>query len=157
MDGLITVHFCFKPNRIMKLFKNKLIWLLAGITLIVSCEPDNEPVEDNDVRDRFIGRWSCTENSNISGDRTFFVDIDYDTSSTNKIELINFYSMGNNVFALGEVSTTNEQAITIPSQDLDGLTTQGSGTMDNNDLLTFNYVVDDGVEIDSIQATFIRE
>lgn len=139
--------------------RNKLAYLLLLTISVftIACETDEDPVEDTDVRDRFIGRWNCTEESQINGERTFFVDIDYDTTSIDKIELINFYDMGTSSFVLGEISTTNEEAINIPAQDLDGLTVQGSGTMENNDLLLFNYLVDDGLELDSISATFIRQ
>lgn len=139
------------------LFKRFPLLILAMALTMVACEPDEGPVDETDIRDEFIGRWAVTATSSLNGNSTYNVDIDFDTTTTDKVELINFSNAGTNLFVLGTVSTTANHVITIPFQDLDGSSINGFATSGNNNTLNFEYTSDNGIETDSITAVFVKQ
>lgn len=134
----------------------KLLSIAVLILLFVACEPEDTN-EITDVRDRFVGEWVCEENSNINGERSFTVDLSYDESDESNILINNFYQMGEATASVGTISTTNEETVSLQAQEVDGLYVQGGGTLVSDSRMDFTYVVDDGVELDSVQAVFIKQ
>jgi hypothetical protein len=134
----------------------KILLLALSFVFLTACELE-ETEEITDVRDRFIGEWVCEEVSNVNGSRNFTVTIAYDESDASNILIQNFYQMGIAISSVGTISTTNEQAISISPQDVDGLLVQGSGVLESDVQIDFEYTVDDGVELDSVQAVFIKQ
>ena len=134
----------------------KILLLALSFVFLTACELE-ETEEITDVRDRFIGEWVCEEVSNVNGSRNFTVTIAYDESDASNILIQNFYQMGIAISSVGTISTTNEQAISIYPQDVDGLLVQGSGVLESDVQIDFEYTVDDGVELDSVQSVFIKQ
>jgi hypothetical protein len=134
----------------------KILLLALSFVFLTACELE-ETEEITDVRDRFIGEWVCEEVSNVNGSRNFTVTIAYDESDASNILIQNFYQMGIAISSVGTISTTNEQAISISPQDVDGLLVQGSGVLESDVQIDFEYTVDDGVELDSVQSVFIKQ
>ena len=134
----------------------KILLLALSFVFLTACELE-ETEEITDVRDRFIGEWVCEEVSNVNGSRNFTVTIAYDESDASNILIQNFYKMGIAISSVGTISTTNEQAISISPQDVDGLLVQGSGVLESDVQIDFEYTVDDGVELDSVQSVFIKQ
>ena len=134
----------------------KILLLALSFLFLISCELE-EREELTDIRDRFIGEWVCEETSNINGSRNFTVTIAYDKSDASNILIQNFYQMETAISCVGTISTANEQAIIISPQNLDGLFVQGNGALDSDVQIDFEYTVDDGVELDSVQAVYIKQ
>ena len=134
----------------------KILLLALSFLFLISCDLE-EREELTDVRDRFIGEWVCEETSNINGSRNFTVTIAYDESDASNILIQNFHQMETSVSCVGTISTANEQAISIAPQNLDGLYVQGNGVLDSDVQIAFEYTVDDGVELDTVQAIYIKQ
>jgi hypothetical protein len=138
-----------------KMMKRILVFALP-LLLLVSCEMEDTN-EFTDVRDRFVGDWLVEENSNISGQSDYVVTISYDESDETKVLINNFYNLGTTFSASGVVSTTDEESISIANQEIDGFYLQGSGSLSSSFEMNFDYTADDGVEIDSLQAVFMKQ
>jgi hypothetical protein len=149
----------FLPNNrrlnVMHIFKvrtkrktrNYVSYFIFLILLIInSCEPlDNS----DDVRDNFVGTWSASEESN-----NYEVKITKSSSDTSKIFIDNFNNMGDGTSVYAKVNGRN---ITIPSQDMDGSTVWGNGSITSNyKTITLTYSVKTGSETVNITAKYIK-
>lgn len=134
----------------------KLLAFVLPILFLASCELEDTN-EFIDVRDRFVGDWNVQEASSTTGESNYTVTISYDESDDTKVMISNFYNLGSSFSASGTLSTTNEESLTVENQELDGFYIEGSGVMTSDSQLDFNFTADDGVEVDSLQATFIKQ
>lgn len=138
----------------MKRFFWILFIALAGSLFIISCQPD-DPADDTpvDPREKYHGSWLCTESSSMS----YTVNIVADSTNTTQLKLYNFHHLGFEEKVFGIVSNTT---ITIPSQTacLGTVTLEGTATMQsNNTTIDFYYTVNDGVNLDTIQAVYTKQ
>ncbi|MFH0864666.1 MAG: hypothetical protein V1904_00620 [Bacteroidota bacterium] len=133
----------------------RYLFTLASLTcFLVSCDPDdNNPPDDTDPRDKFVGSWSCNENSSQNGISTFTVTISLNTGNSTQIYLSNFYGLtSNQVYAV-----IAGNSATIPSQTVSTFTINGSGTMSSaNTKIDWSYNVNDGADIDNCTAVFSK-
>lgn len=132
----------------------RYLFILASLTsLLVSCDPDDNPPDDTDPRDKFVGSWSCNENSSENGISTFTVTITLNTGNSTQIYLSNFYGLtSNKVYAV-----IAGYSATIPSQAVSNFTISGSGTMTStNTKIDWSYNVNDGADIDNCTAVFSK-
>lgn len=134
----------------------RYLLLLSAITsFLISCDPDGtNPPDDTDPRDKFVGSWSCSENSNQMGTSTFTVNISLNTGNSSQIHCANFYQLGTSQKVYAVVAGDNA---TIPSQSVSGVSVRGSGSIaSNNTKINWNYYVDDGADIDTCTAVFTK-
>tara|TARA_Y100000739_G_scaffold209138_1_gene198818 strand:+ start:645 stop:1073 length:429 start_codon:yes stop_codon:yes gene_type:complete len=139
--------------------KNKLkTALILIIILIISCTKDNSTDdsinEDKDIRDEFIGNWNVNEKSSVLGQRIYEVIIAKDLFDHEGINIHNFYKVGTQHIVFSTISSTKN--ITVPSQDINGNLFEGTGHI-TDDEIDFNYFINDGNEIDTVNAIYTRE
>jgi len=131
--------------------------LLLAFT--VSCEELlNNLGDDEDVREKIEGQWSCDETSEIfkSTAEIFSVYISPHPHDSTKVLIDNFYELGYDVSAVATVSGRN---LYISTQTVgDGYTILGSGTISANyNEINWNYSVEDGSgETDNVTATYTK-
>jgi hypothetical protein len=88
---------------------------------------------------------------------SYTVNIAVDTVNSTQIKLFNFHNLGFEEFSFGIVSNNT---ITFPSQTmcLGTRTVEGTATMQsNNATIDFYYTVNDGVNLDTIQAVYTKQ
>lgn len=124
--------------------------------LLISCDPDDSLLNNEDVRDDLTGNWLVTENSSLLGFRTYEVDIFKDSENQSKINILNFYKMGANDSAYATISTVETNTLTIPYQSISGNIIDGYGTLDGSEI-NLIYYVDDGNDADTITANYSRD
>lgn len=117
----------------MKTLKlNKIIYILL-LTMglfIISCKPDKTddptaPSPTIDARDKYVGRWLCNENSKISGQTSYTINITKSTSGSADILIDHFYDLQAQARA-----TVSANTISIPYQQLGSIGfASGSGTL----------------------------
>ncbi|MEW6468238.1 MAG: hypothetical protein AB1458_04900 [Bacteroidota bacterium] len=133
----------------------KLSPYLAAFALTVfmaSCA-DEEPTPADD-RDKFVGSFTCQENSQQNGNSTFTIHVNKSASSETQIEIENFYNLGFQNKATASVSGGN---FTIASQLFSGNTISGSGSSTGSTTFTMTYYVNDGSTIDTCSATCTKQ
>ena len=124
--------------------------------VIISCEEDLP--DDSELRDEYLGTWTCSEQSTLYGNSTFTVQIKESSAGIGFITIENFYNEGSVCQVEAEVFDND---ITISSQSVTGnsgtFTFQGSGTA-NNEYTSFslNFTANDGAETDNVTASFSR-
>ncbi len=134
----------------------RYIFILASLTsLLVSCDPDDNPPDDTDPRDKFVGSWSCNENSHQMGTSTFTVTISLNSGNSSQIYVANFYQLGTSQKVYAVVAGDNA---TIPDQSVSGVSVKGSGSItSSNTKIDWNYYVNDGADIDTCTAVFTKQ
>lgn len=131
--------------------------------MLNSCEKDPEEVieeefeAEGDVRDRFIGNWTVSETSKLLGTRNYTVSIEKNSFSNQRVNMQNFYLLGTSGdTVVANISAVLASAITVPTQTVNANSVGGSGTLVNDNRITFDYTVDDGNDIDTVSAVYIR-
>lgn len=135
--------------------------LLTSVATLNSCEKDPEELLDDeiegDVRDRFVGNWTVTETSKFLGTRNYKVLIEKNSFSSQRVSMHNFYLFGTTGdTVVANISAVLASAITIPTQTVNANSVGGSGTLVNENRISFSYQVDDGNDIDTVSAVYIR-
>jgi hypothetical protein len=129
--------------------------LLVGSMIFTSCEEDLNDEESGDVRDRFVGTWSVTETEN-NQTRNYDVTISKSDFNSARINIFNFYKLGESDSAFASVSTVSSNTITIPNQTLNFHGISGTGVLQDDNTIDFNYTVDDGNGAVDVSASFSR-
>lgn len=131
------------------LLKYTAFFLIIGLFALSSCDPNESIDPDQDVRAPYLGTWVCTELSGM----TYSVTVTLDQSNSTQILIGNFHFYGANekVYA---IATANN--LTLPSQVICGNTVNGSGTLVNDSKFTLKYYVNDGADIDTVNATYTK-
>ena len=133
-----------------KIYRFALV--LALITSAISCSKSDQSTSGgSDARDNIVGNWTCDENSKISGNASYTVNISKNVASTDGIIMKNFYQLGNNTNTL---ATQDGNNITIPTQSVSGYSINGFGTVSGTSSIYFNFTTNDGQKTDSVKATF---
>ncbi len=128
------------------------ITLILAATLIPGCLPDTFDDPNNDPRDNFIGDWRVNERSQLYGETTYDVAIKYDINNSAQVEIVNFYGLGNDISVK---ALPTQSTITIFSQYVCNHTIKGEGFLTKNEI-DWTYTVNDGADVDSVAATFLR-
>ncbi len=138
----------------MKRFIPILLLIIVGSLFTISCQPDDPDDEiPVDPREKYHGSWLCTEDSSMS----YTVNIVVDTMNSTQIKLYNFHHLGFEEKVFGIVSNST---VTFPVQTacLGTVTIEGTATMQsNNTTMDFYYTVNDGVNLDTIQAVYTKQ
>jgi hypothetical protein len=98
------------------------------------------------------GTWHVEENSQLYGTQHY--DTHISQIDTVKIEISNFYNIGESTFVTAFVSGLE---IAIPDQKVEGYIFSGSGEIasDRNSII-FNFIANDGAVIDHVIAQYKR-
>ena len=139
---------------------NKMKKIIFGLSLLlnmllISCKDDNLNNNEVDIRNEFTGNWLVIEKSKIVGERNFEITINKDPTVDNKINIRNFYALGNSDSVFANVSTVEINTFIIPYQLVRNNGINGNGALSDNNI-EMVYYVDDGNSIDTISATFTR-
>ena len=127
--------------------KNKIqalgsLAVFSVILFLASCTTNEaDSPTPIDSRDKYIGTWSCAENSSKTGASTFDVRIRKNVNNNNQFLIDNFYLLGNQYSASVNVSGTS---LSIAQQSISGNTVQGSGTIQSDTKISLTYSVNDG-------------
>ncbi|HPB02616.1 MAG TPA: hypothetical protein PLZ67_06645 [Bacteroidales bacterium] len=138
----------------MKRFFNIFLIALMSATLLVSCQPDEDDDDiSNDPRSDYQGVWVCSE----IGGQSYIVNISIDTATQSQITLFNFHHQGFeekiNAIVSGTSLTINPQTMCMGT-----LTVEGTATMQSNKTnMNFYYTVNNGVDMDTIQANYTKQ
>jgi hypothetical protein len=119
--------------------------------LFSSCVPSNDGGGGNtdDPVPKFLGRWNVNDQP---ARLNYVVEIKNRPGYTDQVILENFADMGTQAIGL-VVSNT----IVIDNQSLGGpYKSEGTGTYMNSEKLEFEYMLDDGIDIDPRVATYTK-
>jgi hypothetical protein len=135
------------------MFGKKLIGTLAFLFLIVmttSCEVDPDVVDgQQDEVAKFLGTWSVSDQP---ARLNYYVTIERDPVYENQVFLQNFADAGDK--AIGLVSGNR---IVIDKQSIgSGYSTSGEGLYISAKSLSFEFLLDDGIDNDLRKATFVK-
>jgi len=126
----------------ISLSKSKVMAVCIALLFMVGCASDDDSeVTPIDERDKYIGTWSCAENSSKSGNSTFDVVIRKNSTNSTQLYIDNFYLLGSSHSALVDKNGTS---LTIATQSISGNTVQGSGTINSDTKINLTYTVNDG-------------
>jgi hypothetical protein len=119
-----------------------LLLLVAGLA---ACSEDNTGLLLN-------GTWHVEENSQLYGTQHY--DVDITQIDTVKIEISNFYNIGESSFVTASV---NGLEIALQDQQAGGYLFSGSGEIsgDHNTII-FTFTANDGAVIDHVIAQYTR-
>jgi hypothetical protein len=127
--------------------KRSLLLAISMLLAISACEVD--PPDSTD----FSGAWNCSEQSSLYGAQNYQVQITNDSLMSGVIYMANFYNLG-----LASKVTVNLYGFEaeIPSQTLGNKNISGTGDLVNANKITLNYVVQDGIDADTVSSTLSR-
>jgi len=131
-----------------------LMFFAASFSFILfSCEPDNPDNPDANARQKFIGTYTCVEQSQLS----YTVVISASETNASEVNLENFHHLGINEKAKGAIAG---YSVTVPEQPLcsGDYIVKGSGLMSASEKsISFQYTVSSGVTTDTINATYTKQ
>ncbi len=143
-------------SRFLKIINRYFLFVLF-VFAIQSCEPKEEDIVRQDIRDRIAVSWKCDEKSSVFDKiikSVYTVDIKKDSITQDMIKIFNFYQLGYDKFVQAKM---NENKIVISNQLLDGNIINGTGIVsDNYKQIDWVYYVDDGsgTSIDTCTAIY---
>lgn len=119
----------------MKTTISKLL-LLILMFAFTACELDEEldPLDPGDDRDKFVGSWLFSET--IIRSTSYQVTISNDPSNSSQVRLSNLGNIGSSAYGI----VTNSR-ITVPSQDVSGMSIEGSGTLTSTNEMEWEYTI----------------
>ncbi len=121
--------------------------------LFIACNPEEDPIDEPDVRLDYVGQWLCTE----TGGMTYTVKINIDSATQTQIKLYNFHNLGIEEKTSGIV-TGNSMNIPSQAMCLGTMQVAGSGVMlSSKTSIDFTYTVNDGANLDTIYATYNKQ
>ena len=139
---------------------NKKLLLFLSLPAIVlsimlsSCAQEEDPPPTDD-RDKFVGSWTCPEQSTQNGPSTFTIHINKSTSNTSQILIENFYAAGFSNSATANVSGSSFSASGQPYTSF--TITSLSGTSTGASTLTMNYIIQNGSIYDTCSAACTKQ
>lgn len=147
------INFVENGEKIMKRFIHIFLIAVMSATIMVACQPDEDDDEPTDPREDYQGVWLCSE----VGGQSYTVNISLDTSTQSQIKLFNFHHQGFeekvNAVVAGTSLTINPQTMCMGT-----LTVEGTATMQSNKTtMNFYYTVNNGVDLDTIQAVYTKQ
>ena len=136
--------------------KNVLYMLFLSLMIAATaCQPeepdDDQPIDD--PRTAYTGSWLCNE----LGGQSYTVQINLDSANSTQVKFYNFHHLGFDEMVRGVVAGST---VTLPSQTACAgtITIEGTATMSSsNTNMDFIYYVDDGSNIDTIQASYVKQ
>jgi hypothetical protein len=129
-------------------FALKTLLLFVFVAAFQACAVD-EDVNPDDPIEKFLGTWHVSDQP---GRINYVVTIERDPGHSSNVILRNFADMGS--YATGLVVGNN---IVLEKQEIDSsYYCSGTGTYNTKYQLTFNFILDDGIDIEQRKAIFTR-
>jgi|ERR1019366_596092 hypothetical protein len=124
--------------------------LLFGTLCLSSCKKTEDTAPSTSTANNgFPGNWHNSENSSINGPATYPITV---TDSTALIILFSYlYGFHTKINA-----TIINNNFTIPSQVIEGNSVSGSGVLANSTRINMIYVVNNGLNKDTVTAVLTR-
>jgi hypothetical protein len=127
-----------------------ILTLTAVSLLLTACVEETNP---NNDREDFLGNWTCNEYEGDFAPQTYDVEV-LPTGDGNDVVIRGLYNQGTGFDVVASVSGNT---IDIPTQNEDGFTIAGRGTINNNlDRVELSFTADDGSGPDDVRATWLR-
>lgn len=123
------------------------VGLVTGLAFFASCLP----ADDNELNpiDKYIGTWNVSD----QGSRlNYQVVIDYNPLNSAEVLLENFADLGNSAVGLVIGNSIAIEAQSLTENDV----VSGSGSFVNENKLSFNYQLDNGIDTESRVAVFSK-
>jgi hypothetical protein len=122
------------------------------VSMLFSCTEEDDSLIPSDDRDQFLGTWNVNETCSKNN---YQVTIIKDPSNSAQVIINNFWHIPSCVdppFAI-----VARKSVIIPKQSIcsDGFETEGSGTLDKNNI-EWTYKVSDGAEEVNCTATYTK-
>lgn len=130
----------------MKQLGRILFCTLLVSAVFVACEED--PDEDIDFRDEYLGSWNANETTGWNAPQFYTVEITRGTSS-NDIVIEGLYNNAD----VEILATVNGFQMSIPTQTSNDIEFSGSGQANADfDQITINFTANDGSGNDEVKA-----
>lgn len=125
------------------------ILVIGLILMITSCETTDPADDPVDQVEKFIGTWNVSDQP---ARLNYVVNIERSPVFGDRVILVNFADMGNSAigFVVNNTIVIDEQEIGV------GFKTEGSGTFINDQLLEFEFFLDDGIDKELRKAIFTK-
>ena len=121
--------------------------MVAVMLFFASCIPDDNA--DLNPMDKFLGTWSVSDNAVRLN---YQVTISANPLNSAEVLLSNFADLGKSAVGLVVGNT-----IVVEGQTLVGsYSVSGTGSYVSDTKLSFNYELNDGIDVESRKATFSR-
>jgi hypothetical protein len=136
--------------------KNKLQYLgiILTVLFLASCAKDDDPINGSDLRSKYVGTWTAQETSSVFGNSTYSITISISNSNLEDILIRNFYNLGSGTITTGTVNIEGGgSSIQIKQQVVSGNTIIGSGSINGNGKLSFNFTSNDGQTVDNVTVS----
>ena len=133
----------------------KRFLLACFLCFVMASCTDEEPLPGSNDREKFLGTWNVSANGSQSGHLAYTIEIIAGNSSPEQVVMKNFDFQGNGTSTLAEVDGNSLAILNSPPQVFGNDTIAGTGSY-NNDQITFNYTVRDGITTDVVTATATR-
>jgi hypothetical protein len=132
----------------------KYLSIVFSFVFFVSCEKEQDNMSDS--RNRFLGEWVVTEGT---GDNmlSFDVEVKKDLNDEAFILIYNFHDIGEDLFVKVKVSTVASKSLILDAQQVESYYFEnGSGSLQSDNTIDFNFKFDDGNGNENIVAKFNR-
>jgi len=126
-----------------------LLFLL--LLTFAGCNPDDSDPTGGGTTDivaKFLGTWHVTDSK---AKLNYDVTIERDVLDETKIVMDNFAGLGGKI--KGEVVG---DAVVVDKQSINEYSVEGTGSYSNNTLISFTYILSDGIDEEMRKATFTR-
>jgi hypothetical protein len=127
----------------------KAIYFFGILFILQACAIEDDNTGYTDPRDKFIGTWSVSDQP---GRINYTVNISKNPAQSTHVLLNNFADMGGSANGLVVGSR-----IIIDKQEIgNDFLSNGTGTYISSGRLEFEFVLDDGIELESRAAIYSR-
>lgn len=128
---------------------HKVLYYIGFLIVIQSCAVEDGDSDYTDPRDKFIGTWNVIDQpARIN----YVVSIVKDPAQSTQVLLNNFADMGGSANGL-----VVGGKIIIDNQNIgDGFLSNGTGTYLSSSQLEFEFILDDGIEVEARKATYAK-
>lgn len=124
-------------------------WLLTTAIIFTSCAEDEDPV--GITRDDYLGVWQVSENTGWNAPQNYSVEI-ITGSADDEIIIEGLYNVANTQV----ICIVNGTALSIPSQNTEGILFSGLGSANSDfDQISLSFTADDGSGEDNVEAVLI--
>jgi hypothetical protein len=128
------------------------LFCLPVVFLLSSCTEEEPETPDTDVREKFLGAWTVSEEVAGASTGTYPATVTLDSTNTSRIRIANIYNLGNGQSVLATVASNS---LDIATQTVSGITIGGSGSFVASSFV-LNYTANDGSQTESVKATYSR-
>lgn len=135
-----------------------LIVLLTSFSFFTSCELDPVDIDNDDLRNDYVGEWKFTESAKLKSteSQTYIVSISKDPTDSGQIKLENFANPGVSYATVSALITASQ--IIVSEQTLpNGWVVEGIGKGNANGVMTWTYSIIAGGDKEYFSASAVKQ